>query len=155
MSSANEQKNKTDGPVKAPSAHPASIDDDDLYACLLANWGLNDPQTGHPFIPAGRETYMDRYTFFGGVCRHVPGSQVKRWIKVGTIRPEYVFADNATIEDFKQATGRDPLSPKNLAAALQTMTPEQFTMVYGDATAKKFAREIIALVNSRKADEDE
>ncbi|HZU01528.1 MAG TPA: hypothetical protein VFA10_17805 [Ktedonobacteraceae bacterium] len=141
----------------AGTAEPAPVtkkpelvfEDDDFVTVIARSWG--DPQ----LCPPLKEASIDRVTFTGGVARNVRYDLAKKWVKLGIVSKDHIFANNASVEDFMKATGRNPLEPGNLATALQTISPEKLIAILGDEHAKAFAKAVQAQVSSRKATNDD
>jgi hypothetical protein len=129
----------------AAAAAAPQFEDDDMVTLLRRNWGT-------PAIPAGYVDYLDRYTSVGGVVRNVAYTDAKKYVKLGLIAQEHVFPNNASTPQFAEATGRNPLSPENLASAVQNMTPEKAAAILGDETALAFAKALQKLVTTRASE---
>ena len=122
------------------------FEEDDLVTMVTRRWAT-------PELPIDKEHYFDKYTAVGGVVRNVPYTEAKRYVKLGLIHRDHVFPNNAQADDFAKALGRNPLSPENLAAAVQRMSPDKITALLGDEAALKLAKEVQKLISSRQKED--
>jgi len=143
MSQATIEKTKEE--VKAPQ-----FEDDDYCTVIHRNWNAFDQRTRQPLIRADQETYLDRITFVGGVARNVPYEIAKKWVKIGLISKEHIFANNAQAEDFAKATGREAMTTQTLAGAIASLSPEKATAILGEEAAKEFAKSLLRLISTRE-----
>lgn len=141
----------TEKPKEAPKPPAFEPEPDDLCAVVHRNWHAFDPRTHQPLIRDDQETYLDRFTFTGGVARNVPYAQAKQWAKLGIISVSHIFPNNAQADDFAKATGRDLLAPhRTLAGAVATLSPEKATAILGEEGAEQFAKSLLRLLSSRQ-----
>lgn len=151
----------TNGAEIAIEKHPADVkaaekpkgtlvepefDDEDPICFVRRNWG-----TEH--IPAGKTDYVDDYTIVGGIGRNIPYGHAKKWLKTQKVGG-YILPNNATIADIVKATGRNPEEPKNIAAAVQTMSADKIAAILGDEEAVKLARAILQQASQRRESDD-
>lgn len=130
------------GTAKGEPKPAAPLFEEDDYVCYVRrNWGT-------PGVPLGKVDYADRYQFTGGVARNIPYLVAKRWQKSGAIGG-YILPNNASIEDISHETGRDPLAPKNIAEAVEALTPDKIIAILGEDGALQHAKRVQEIVSSR------
>ena len=146
MTTATETKPKED--TKAPEEHKKveRFEEDDMVTLVMRRWAT-------PELPIDKQHYLDRFTAVGGVVRNVPYAEAKRYVKIGLIHRDHIFPNNAQADDFTKVMGRNPLSPENLAAAVQRMSPDKITALLGDEAALKLAKEVQKLISNRQKED--
>lgn len=125
-------------------------EDDDIVTVVHRNWHAFDPRTRQPYIREDQETYMDRFSFVGGVARNVPYKQAKQWVKLGMIPEAHIFPNNAQSDEFAKATGRDMMAAQTLVSAVAALSPEKAAAILGEDGAEQFAKSLLKLVNNRQ-----
>lgn len=124
-----------------------TLEPEDIVTVLRRGWGS-------PENPSEKVDYFDGMTFVGCVGRNVPWSLARKWLKLRLIDQAHIFENNATQADFSQATGRSPLSPGSLAAALAKVTPERLIAILGEQQALALSKEAQRLITSRQTAEE-
>jgi hypothetical protein len=99
------------------------VTDEDYYTVIC----------GYGNVSEKNVTFIDGFTFRGGIARNVPGATVKAWLKLPMFRTRSgkpamkVLPMDATDADIVRAAGAPTISMARLAAAVLSADPNALT----------------------------